>query len=743
MKFVCLVLCVVVVVQGAFSPVIEQRVADLMASMTLEEKVAQLLIPVNFSLDDIKQKWGTTGVGAIYIDTTGPNLDVRNSMQSYFISNSRLGIPIEWVQEALHSGGVNGTIYPMPVGLSCTWDEDLVTRVHQAIALDSRVWGASRTMSPNMNLYVDPRFGRFQEGFGEDPLITSRMAVAAVKGLQGSLDQDGYYNFSSSIMSNAKHFAAYGITQGGQDGTVADISERTMRDIFLKPWQAVVDAGVGAIMPSHNEIAYNGIPAHGNKWLLTDILMGEMQWEGLISSDFGDIQGLQGYHLAESTEDAAVLGITAGVHMDLGGTSYPPLVDAVNEGKVDISLVNTAVHNVLYTKFATGVMDEPYADTSLLVDLDTAEHRNLALEAAEKSIVLLKNSNNMLPLDASDYSSVAVIGPLGDDASSLAGGYTEFGANIITPLEGIRNFLGTRYPKVSVSYAQGANVMDESTDMLAAAVTLAQSSDLVFVVIGDNQDTCQESWGGRTGDVTTLDFPGGQQNLLEQIVAIGKPTVVVLVAGRPKTFGYMNSVLDQISALLVTWRPGEEGGNAIANIAFGLSAPYGRLTSSWPYSVGQIWGPAHPYWQKYRYYDDQLYTFEPHVPLFPFGFGLTYTSFTLSALVISPLTVPTTGTVTFSVTVRNTGSISGSTVVQLYIADRVASVVRWKKMLYDYKRVTLDSSQSQRISLSVSVEDLGFWDASVSYVVEPGWFDVWVSQDCIDTGLTGSFLVSA
>jgi len=720
---------------------IDGRVEDLLKQMTLQEKVNQLLIPEG-SPDDLTKNYGTTGVGSYYVSAFGTNVVYRNQVQKYFMDNSRLHIPASFSQEALLSGATQGTIFPMPCGMSSTWNPDLVKAAHVVIAMEARAIGADRTFSPNINLYTDPRFGRYQEGWGEDPYLTSTMAVAAVTGLQGSVNPNGYYNYTHNIISEAKHFAAYGKTQAGQDGSEADVSERTLREIYLKPFEAVVKAGVGAIMPSHNVITHNGLPSHGNPWLLGKILREEWGFKGVVASDYGDVGGLAGYHLAANAEDAAVLALKAGVDMDLGGHAFALLVDAVQKGKVSMDVIDRSVRYTLGAKFASGLFDHPYTDESAKEILDNPKHRDLARQVAEESIVLLQNNNNALPLDITKLSSIAVIGPNANDASSQMGGYTNEGAHMTTILEGITNYATPH--QISVKFSLGCFIMNGSEQLIPDAAKLASQSDVAIVVVGDNQDICQESWGGRIGDRTSLDLAGGQLSLIDAIIKTGKKTIVVLINGRPATFGTstQNALLKGINALVVTWRPGEAGGTALANILFGDVSPSGKLISSWPFSVGQVGGPAQPYYTKFRQYDGRTYTFEPHTPLFPFGFGLSYTTFKYSNLVITPNKITSSSSVNISVTIQNTGIMAGAEVAQLYIGDEISSIVRIEKQLFGFQKVQLKPGQQQVVSFQVVASNLAFYDSEMKLVVEAGQFNVWVGGDS-QSGLQGSFEVTS
>jgi len=383
-------------------------------------------------------------------------------------------------------------------------------------------------------------------------------------------------------------------------------------------------------------------------------------------------------------------------------------------------------------------------DPSRISNLDNPQHRELAREVSRQSITLLKNENGLLPLNPKSIRNIAVIGPLGDDPNDQVGGYTQYGAHIVSPLEGIVTYSDSRNLGWNVGYAQGCFVMNNSDALIHDAVDLATQSDIAFVVVGDNGDTCQESWGGRSGDRTSLDLAGGQLNLIESILATGTKTIVVLINGRPATFGAesQNVLLNDIQALLVSWRPGEEGGTAIAEIIFGDVVPSGKLISTWPFSVGQIGGPSQPYYQKYRQYDGRRYTFQTSSPLFPFGFGLSYTQYNYSNLSVKPSTITQQEAVKIQALITNIGNRKGTEIVQLYVADPLASVVRYSRQLIGFKRMTLNPGQSQTVTFVLHGEQLAFYNNEMKYVVEPGQFNVCVSSSS-EGGLEGSFFVSS
>lgn len=424
--------------------------------------------------------------------------------------------------------------------------------------------------------------------------------------------------------------------------------------------------------------------------------------------------------------------------MDLGASGFPTLLNASLSGVLPQEVLDRAVSNVLRVKFAAGLFDSPFAQPP--GTLDPPEHRALAKEVATQGTVLLKNDGNLLPVDLTKLNSIAVIGPNANDSDNQVGGYTEMGATIVTVLQGVQN-LAANY-SIDVNFEQGCYIDSTNTTLLESAVKLASVSDLAIIVVGDSLSTCQESWGGRTGDRPDLDLSGGQLQLIESVIATGTPTVVVLINGRPQSFGYNNTLLQNITTMLEAWRPGEEGGNAIAELIFGLSSPSGRLAVTFPWNVGEINGPSQPYWQKFRQYDGMIYTFLPSIPIFPFGWGLTYTTFEYSNINVEPPIVGLTGSVNITAVITNTGSKFGVETPQLYVQDAVATVVRYKKQLFNFTQVSLTPGESQTVSFVLNVPDLAFYDINMQFVVEPGFFNLWVGPNCL-SGLQSSFTVTA
>lgn len=705
--------------QDASRP-IEERVEDLLARMTRAEKIAQThhhwAMGIEGSIDEaILRDYGTTGIGAIYVFWA----EDRNRLQRHFVEQTRLGIPASFVTEALHGGAKGGTIFPMPLMMACSWDRDLLHRVYAHIAREARMSGANQTFSPNIDVHTDPRFGRVDEGFGECPYLTSEMGVTAVRALQGArngIDQD-------HVAATAKHFAAYGAGECGQDGAPADISEPLLRDQYLAPFKAVVDAGVQAIMPAHH--ALNGIPCHADPWLLRTVLRDEWGFTGMVVSDAGDINGLSAHGVARDSVESAALGLRAGNDMELSPMAYQHLGQALDTGLVDEATLDDAVRHVLRLKFACGLFEHPYADPVDPAKLDSSEGRDLALQIAREGIVLLKNDGPLLPLDPTALTSLAVIGPNADSVKDQLGPYTNEGAHVVTPLAGLR----ARVPQLDIRYAHGCSAMDENDDGLEEAVALARACDAVVLVLGDAHESCRECYGHITGDRPSLELSGGQQRLSEAVLAANPRTVLVLIHGRPQSICWCQ---EHLPAILAAWRPGEEGGHAIADVLFGTVNPSGRLAMTFPRSAGHL--PAY-YNRRERIFGGRAYTFDTADPLYPFGFGLSYTESEYMDITASPAALDDAESIDVRVTVRNTGERCGADVVQLYLRDPIASVVRPVRQLVGFARVELAPGEEQRVTISVPRARFGFHDRSGAFIIEPGTFELIAARHAADSGL--------
>jgi len=763
------VLCFLSVVRAQEKPAylnpnlpVEERVSDLLSRMTLEEKVAQLqgtwqnpdqtdpakmFVGKNREfLPDMAELVLKYGLGQMTrpSENRGPRemAEFTNTVQKWVKEHTRLGIPIMFHEECLHGhAALKGTSYPQAIGLASTWDPQLVHEVFGAVAQEVRARGAQQCLMPVLDLARDPRWGRTEETYGEDPYLVSRIGYGAITGLQGDfLPID-----KSHVISTAKHFAVHGQPEAGTNAAPGNYSERVIREYFLRPFEyAVTRAHVQAVMPSYNEI--DGIPSHSNKHLLTDILRQEWGFEGVVVSDYFAIAEMVKRHrIAANVDDAGKMAIDSGVDIELpAADGYRSLTQEVRDGKVSEAVVDRAVRHVLRSKFITGLFDEPYADPVLAEKVtNSPEHQELALRAAHETITLLKNQSNLLPLDKSKYKHIAVIGP---NAGELhLGGYSNKPGRGVSVLQGIKDKVGS---SAEVLYSEGCKITESDPDWdadkvvlgdpalnakrIQAAVAIAKKADVVLLVLGENEQTSREAWAeNHPGDRDSLDLLSQQDDLAKAIVALGKPVVVLLLHGRPNSINY---IAENVPAVLDGWYLGQEGGTAVADVIFGDYNPGGKLPITVPRTVGQL--PDY-YYQKPTAKREYLGTTTE--PLFPFGWGLSYTTFKYSNLRLSQDTIGPQGSVKVSVDVANSGQRRGDEVVQLYIRDDVSSVTRPVKELRGFQRISLDPGQSKTVELSLGPEELSFLNREMKRVVEPGTFQIMVggnSVDLIKTTLT-------
>jgi beta-glucosidase len=736
---------------------VEQRVADLLSRMTLEEKVAQMSIfhmktnvlpDEDVELDEATKAQLANGIGGM--GRPGQHASPRatavstNAIQKYLREHTRLGIPAFFVDEALHGLMAFGsTMFPQAIGLASTWDPGLVQEVFSAAAREMRVRGENYALTPVLDLAREPRWGRTEETYGEDPHLGARIGVAAVRGLQGvSVAGETQPIDKQHVLATAKHFAAHGQPEGGRNSGPANISEREIRENFLVAFQAAVtEAGVGSVMASYNEI--NGIPVHVNKWLLRDVLRQEWGFKGFITSDGNGITQLQVlHHVAASKSEAARKALDAGMDFELD-TCFSTLLAQVQAGTIPEARVDTAVSRILMAKFLLGLFDDPYADPGEAETItNCAKHRQLALKAAHRSLVLLKN-DGLLPLDAGKIKTLAVIGP--NAAGLHLGGYSADPGHGVSILDGIRQKVGGR---VDVLYAEGckitaddfggqgwlgwhedaADLPDPAEDerLMAEALEAARKADVVLLVIGENESVCREAWGeNHLGDRDSLDLPGRQNDLVRAVVETGVPTVALLINGRPLSINY---VAEHLNAIFEGWYLGQEGGTAFADALFGDVNPGGKLPITFPRSVGQI--PAY-----YNHKPSVLrgYLWADKSPLFPFGHGLSYTTFETKNLEVTPAKIKPDGQATVNVEVTNTGARPGDEVVQLYIHDLVSEMVtRPVKELKGFRRITLQPGETRTVEFTVGPEQLSFLNENMERVVEPGMFEIMVGTNSVE-----------
>jgi len=719
LTIVCVFLAAIAPVRSQRPRDVEQRVNALLAQMTLEEKLGQLQ-----QLDgEGNGNFRPEHLELIRKGLLGSTLNVRgaqrtNQVQRVAMNESRLKIPVLFGFDVIHG---YRTIFPIPLAEASSWDPSLAERSAAVAAQEANNVGLRWTFAPMVDIARDPRWGRITEGAGEDPFLGAAFARARVRGFQG-VD----YSAPDKVLACAKHYVAYGAAEGGRDYNTTDLSENILREIYFPPFKAAVDAGVGTLMSAFNAI--NGVPASANAFTLTKVLRDEWKFDGFVVSDYTSVKELINHGVAANEEEAAALALNAGVEMEMVSRSYntfgPRLLQ---QNKVTMARIDEAVRRVLRIKFRLGLFDQPYTDEAREPNaLLRPESIRLAREIAGRSMVLLKNDREALPLSKS-VGSIAVIGPLADDRRAPLGWWAGDGKeeNTVTPLAGIKAKVSAQ---TKVGYAKGCDVKDDSTAGFDEAVNLAKQSDLAILFVGETADMV-----GEAASRSTLDLPGRQMELVQAIHAVGKPTVVVLVNGRPLSVGW---IANNVPAILESWMGGSQSGNAIADILFGDVNPGAKLPVTFPRSVGQVpmyynyMNTGRPPEAENRY--TSKYFDMPWTPLFPFGHGLSYTKFKITNLQLSAPRIDANGKLTVSVDVENVGARAGDEVVQLYIRDPVATMTRPVKELKGFQRVSLQPGQKRRVEFVLDREHLGFWNREMRYVVEPGEFRVMVGSSSAD-----------
>jgi beta-glucosidase len=740
----------------------EERVEDLLSRMTLEEKIAQMigiwcekaamLVGADGRFDPAKARAAFAdgrGLGQVGRPsdaggglTAREMAEVTNDIQRFFVEHSRLGIPVIFHEECLHGHAAReGTSVPQPIGLAATFDPGLVERLYAMTAAEARARGAHQALTPVVDVAREPRWGRVEETFGEDPYLVSRMGVAAVRGFQG----DGTFRDTRHVIATLKHYAAHGQPESGTNCAPANVSMRVLRETFLLPFKAAIcEGGALSVMPSYNEI--DGVPSHANRWLLHDVLRGEWGFRGFIVSDYFAIRELNerpelyGHHLARDRKEAAALAARAGVDIELPDPDcFPFLVDLVREGRIPQSLIDDRVRPMLRAKFQMGLFDDPYVDPAAAERVvRDPSHRELALEAARKTITLLKNDNSILPLQPQRIRTMAVIGPNADRV--MLGGYSGTPLHVDTVLQGLR----ARVPEgIELLYHEGCRITiggswsqddvtladpDQNRMLIREAAALAARADVIVLALGDNEQTSREAWmGNHLGDRASLDLVGEQDELVDALAATGKPVVALLFSGRPAT---IRNLKEKAAAILELWYLGQEGGRAIAEVLFGDVTPGGKLPITIPRSVGHV-----PAYYNYKPSARRGYLFESVAPLFPFGFGLSYTSFSLTNLRLDKAAIEAHEPVRVSIDVSNTGPVAGDEVVQLYVRDVVSSVTRPVKELKGFQRISLDPGETRTVEFDITPDHLAFYDIDMRFRVEPGEFRIMVGSSSSDEDL--------
>ncbi len=738
---------------------VEERVTDLLGRMTLEEKVAQLYCVgravemTGILLDEdgnpLPERMADLfchGIGQLgrpaQRRSPRATAELTNAIQKFLAEKTRLGIPAMFNEEGLHGLMATGsTSFPQAIALASTWDEALVEAVYTVVAKEARSRGSNYIYTPVLDLARDARWGRTEETFGEDPFLVSRLGVAAIRGLQGrgpKIDKD-------HVIACAKHFAVHGQPEGGLESAPGNISERIIREEFLPPFRAaVIEAGVGAVMAAYNEV--DGIPVHVSRWLLQTVLREEWSFRGFVTSDgFGVPQLVRLHHVAADLSQAARMAIEAGVDVEVPrGYCYPTLIEQVRSGAVAVQTVNQAAGRILRAKILLGLLDEtPYIDPDEAERVtNSSEHQRLALRAAHEAIVLLKNEEDLLPLHVDQIRSMAVIGPNAGDLH--LGGYSEDPGHGVSVCEGIQRKVGGR---AKVAYAEGCRITQgkqgyaawwehevrlsdpaEDTPRISEAVQLARQSDVAILVIGGNEGTCREGWWfDHIGDRDDLNLLGRQEELVTAVLATGTPTVVVLINGRPLT---INLVVENVPAILECWYLGQETGTAVADVLFGDVNPSGKLPITFPRSVGGL-----PVYYYHKPSAKRGYLFSKTEPLYPFGYGLSYTTFAYHNLRLVPEKIALDGQAVVQFDVTNTGQRAGDEIAQLYIRDQVSSVTRPVKALKGFRRIGLQPGETKTVEFVLTPDALSFLDHDMQCLVEPGLFDVMVgsSSEQLDT----------
>jgi beta-glucosidase len=705
---------------------IEAKINTLIAQMTLAEKLGQLQ-----QLDgEANGNYRPEHIEMIRQGLLGSTLNVRgakrtNELQRIAVEQSRLKIPMLFAFDVIHG---YRTIFPVPLGETASWDTKAAQASASIAAAEAAATGVRWTFAPMVDIARDPRWGRIVEGAGEDTFLGTAMARARVRGFQGD-----DYSQPDKVVACAKHWVAYGAAEGGRDYNTTEVSEHTLREIYFPPFKAAVDAGVETFMSAFNDL--NGVPTSANPFTLTDVLRQEWKFDGILVSDYTSVQELIQHGVAADGKEAAALALNAGVDMEMVSRLYNQHgAQLVKDGKLSMATINEAVRRTLRIKFRLGLFEKPYIDEAReAATLLKAEYLTAARQIAARSLVLLKNERETLPISKS-LKSIAVIGPLADSQQSMIGSWNGDGRSedAISLLAGIK----TKLPSAKISFAKGCEVTGDSTVGFDEAARAANDSDFVIFAAGESAEM-----SGEASSRSSLDLPGRQLDLIKAVAATGKPYAVVLMNGRPLT---INWLAENSPAILETWFAGTQGGNAIADVLFGDVNPGGKLPVTFPRTVGQVpiyynhknTGRPPDAANKYS----SKYLDAPWTPLYPFGYGLSYTQFKLSNVRLSATRINATGKVAVSIEVENTGKRDGDEVVQLYIRDVAASVARPVRELKGFERVSLRAGEKRRVEFTLTPEHLGFYNRAMKFVVEPGAFKVFVGNSS-EGGLEASFEV--
>jgi len=728
----------------------QARAKDLLSRMTLDEKAMQTqclwiqksqILNSNGDFDEAKAVINAkNGLGELarLNEEAGPNsygyhpkqaAELYNTIQHFFVEKTRLGIPVMVHEESLHGQQTqDATNFPIPIGLASTWNENLMTEIFTNVAEEIRARGGQHVLAPVVDIVRDPRWGRTEETMGEDPFLISRLAIAQIKAYQGN----SIYLGKSNVAATLKHFGIHGQSEGGINVAPSNIDERTAREVFFKPFQAAIKEGqVMNVMATYNELW--GLPAHINKYLLTDILRNQWGFNGVIVSDYFAIRDVSTLHkITPSYDSAGLLAFKAGINIETPDPDgFKNIKQLVSSGKISMKELDESVIRILISKFRLGLFDDPYVDADKAEQIvGSTQKRAVAYKAATEAMVLLKNENNFLPLDKNKVKTIAFIGPNADRC--LLGGYSSKPRFCTSPLQVIKEKYGS---KIKIMYAEGVKITDknnwfgdtiklanaeENKIKIAEAIEVAKQADVVVLFVGGSESTSREGWGPEhLGDLPTLELLNGQNDLIKQIVAVGKPTCAFVNSGPPLSIG---NLVDAVPAVMQCWYLGQEGGYAMVDALFGDVNPGGKLPISFPRTVGNI-----PVYYNYKPSAHRGYNLGFDVtPLFAFGHGLSYTTFTYSNLKLSSSTMRSNGTATVTVDIKNTGSRTGAEVAQMYIRDDYSSVTRPVKELKGFKKILLEPGQSQTVSFTITPELLSFYDKNMKWIIEPGDFIIMV-----------------
>jgi beta-glucosidase len=734
---------------------VDKRVKDLLSRMTVEEKVAQLMGLWNGGVEDFTEELlndpdkmqATFGNGANSIHPAFWGLietvELRNKIQKYLVEETRLGIPVIFVDEGQH--GMmrrDATAFPQAIGMACSWDPELFERVYTVVAHEMRSRGTHHALTPVIDVCRDPRWGRVEETYGEDPYLNGILSCSAVKGLQGS--SNGTVA-AGHVAATLKHFIGHGQSEGGQNQGPANYSLRVLRDFHMPPFKMCIDkVKPMCVMPSYNEV--DGVPSHANKWLIKDVLRKEWGFKGMVVADYYGVDQLfQKHMVAEDSKDAAQIAFNTGIQYEFPqANNYRYLPELLKEGKIKQSDIDETVAQVLKFKFELGLFENPYVDVKTAVSASKDErHKQIALRAAHESIVLLKN-DNLLPLPKDKYKKIAVIGPCAKDL--YFGGYAGEPYEKVSLLDGIINKVGSNS---EVLFAQGCKLTTNTTTsyfnwkgdeikfatpeenkvLIAEAVEVARQAEIIILAIGENEHLCREAWAKtHIGDNSTLDLFGQQDDLVKAMVALGKPIVVYLTNGRPLSINY---IAQNIPAIIEGWYMGQETGNAAADIIFGDVCPSGKLTITVPKSAGQL--PMYYNHKPSAQFHD--YLSQDINPLYYFGYGLSYTQFNYTGLRLEMDSIKSDGSTTVALEVTNTGKVAGDEIVQLYIRDKVSSVTRPVKELKGFQRISLKPGETKTVKIDITPEHLAYHNIDIKFVVEPGEFEIMVGKSSRDEDL--------